>query len=74
MSWLNTELNDHSLDFNMLQFYVLVVLYYEAVGKAWTSSVSLSRDQWLQKMILVNTTFVNGEGLVALEQTLHHCN
>ena len=63
MSWLNTELNDHSLDFKMLQFYVLVVLYYEAVGKAWTSSVSLSRDQWLQKNDFGEYNFCEWRGI-----------
>ena len=66
MSWLEEKLipqQSTEIDFNLLQFYVLVVLYYEAVGKAWTSSVSLSRDQWLQKNDFGEYNFCEWRGI-----------
>jgi hypothetical protein len=53
MQWLETELFDRSMDYTLLQYYVLVVLYYETFGSQWYSTISFSDslfpDQWLGK-------------------------
>jgi len=53
MSWLEEKLipqQSPEIDFNLLQHYVLAVIYFEAVGKTWLSTLSQSNtyEKWLE--------------------------
>ena len=58
MKWLEDHGINSPMDYKLLQFYALVVLYYETAGRRWISSTSrYNDDQWLQPNSRTNNTF-----------------
>ena len=68
MSWLEEKLipqQSPEIDFNLLQHYVLAVIYFEAFGKTWLSTLSQSNtyEKWLEPNEYGNYNFCDWKGI-----------
>ena len=69
MAWVESEVYDGSMDYNLLQYYILAVIYFETFGDQWFSTLSPTDelpDQWLSLNAFKGYSFCYWRGV--------HCN